>query len=126
MYAEAAMELGDAAAAIPALNRVRQRVNMPAFPGYSITINGVVNTNPDLRTAIRHERRVELAMEGHRWFDLVRWGIAKQTMDAYAATLSDEERWHKGTFVEGVNELLPIPDQEIRLNPLMTQNPGFF
>jgi len=126
MYAEANMELGNDAPAIAALNRVRQRVDMPTFGNYSISINGGAPFSPDLRTAIRHERRMELAMEGHRWFDLVRWGIAKQTMDAYAATLSAEERNHKGTFIEGVHELLPIPSQEMRLNPALTQNPGFF
>ena len=123
MYAEASMELGHDGPAIAALNQVRQRVNMPDFPGYNISINGVTIT-PDLRQAIRHERRVELAMEGHRWFDLVRWGVAKEVMDAYAATLCDEQRSFKRPFIAGVHELLPIPAAEIRLNP-MPQNPGF-
>ena len=124
MYAEANMELGNNAPAIEALNRVRRRVDMPTFPGYNISINGVTIT-PDLRQAIRHERRVELAMEGHRWFDLVRWGVAKEVMDAYVALLGEEERSHKAPFIAGVHELFPIPIQEIRLNP-MEQNPGFF
>ena len=126
MYAEANMELGNNAPAIEALNRVRRRVDMPEFGNYTISINGGAPFSPDLRQAIRHERRVELAMEGHRWFDLVRWGNVKQHMDAYAATLSEEERSHKREFRAGVHELLPLPAIEIALNPAMEQNPGFF
>ena len=61
-------------------------------------------------------------MEGHRWFDIVRWGVAKQVMDAYKAGETAEAKQHMGTFIEGKHELFPIPSQEIDLNN-MPQNP---
>jgi tetratricopeptide (TPR) repeat protein len=125
MYAEACMELGDNEAAIPYLNEVRRRARgdradvLPDFPyGWPY--------GEDLRTAIRHERRVELAMEGHRWYDLCRWGIAKVTMDAYKERESPEVRTEMSEFIEGVHELFPIPSKEMEINPgLSYQNPGY-
>lgn len=127
MYAEACCELGDLGAAKTALNQVRSRVHLSAFP-YTATIQGkevtFADTQDGLRQAIRHERRVELAMEGHRWFDLVRWGIAKETMDAYIAGETQEARAEFGTFQKGKHELLPIPSKEIDLSGI-EQNPGY-
>ena len=127
MYAEACCEGGDLTAAKNALNQVRQRAGLAAFP-YTATYQGAshafADNQNDLRTAIRHERRVELAMEGHRWFDLVRWGIAKQTLDAYIAKESDEAKQQWGYFQEGKNELFPIPTQEQELSGI-AQNPGY-
>lgn len=129
MYAEACCELGDLTPAITALNRVRSRVNMPAFP-YTATIQGqsvaFTSSQADLRRAIRHERRVELGMEGHRWFDLCRWGIAKETMDAYIAGEDAEVRAEYGVFQKGKHELMPIPSEERQLaNGKLAQNPGY-
>lgn len=130
MYAEALTEVGtpaDLVNAKNALNQVRSRVGLTPFP-YSATIQKATktfaDTQADLRAAIRHERRVELGMEGHRWFDLVRWGIAKQTMDAYIAQETEEAQQQWGTFVEGKNEIFPIPTQELQLGKL-TQNPNY-
>lgn len=81
-------------------------------------------TEGDLTKALRHERRVELAMEGHRWFDIVRWGNAKAVMDAYKTTETEEAQSHMATFIEGKHEIFPIPVEEIELNP-MEQNPGY-
>ena len=63
-------------------------------------------------------------MEGHRWFDLCRWGIAKETMDAYKATETTSAQNEMSEFVKGKHELFPIPAAEIDLNP-MAQNPGY-
>jgi hypothetical protein len=67
-------------------------------------------------------------MEGHRWFDLVRWGIAAQVMDkdngSYGKNESDEARAEMASFVAGKNELFPLPSEELALNP-MDQNPGY-
>lgn len=122
MYAEAACELNQLTAAKNALEQVRSRARgtaaiLPAFPYGSYADN-----QADLRRAIRHERRVELAMEGHRWFDLTRWGIAKETMDAYKSGESAEAQQHMAAFIKGTHELFPIPSKEIDLNP-MQQNP---
>jgi hypothetical protein len=61
------------------------------------------------RTAVRFERRLELAHEGHRFFDLVRWGIAAETLNAYLAT-EKNKRVYKQTasFTKGKNEYFPI------------------
>ncbi|MBO7368203.1 MAG: RagB/SusD family nutrient uptake outer membrane protein [Paludibacteraceae bacterium] len=127
MYAEACIyagagKYGDAA---KVLNEVRDRAGLgdKHFGSYTIKINGE-EINPTIEQAVRHERRMELAMEGHRWFDLCRWGIAKTTMDAYIATETDEVKAEYGGFVAGKHELFPIPSQEIDLNP-MDQNPGY-
>lgn len=122
MYAEAATETNQLTAAKNALEQVRARARgtaaiLPAFPYGTFADN-----QADLRKAIRHERRVELAMEGHRWFDLTRWGIAKETMDAYKAGETAEVQQHMASFIKGTHELFPIPSKEIDLNP-MQQNP---
>ena len=133
LYAEAALESGkDVAGAKWALEEVRKRARncsadpantLPAFPGY-----GYADTTDGLRQAIRHERRVELGMEGHRWFDLVRWGIAYETLDkdqgSYGKNESAEARAEMANFIKGKNELFPIPAEEINLNP-MEQNAGY-
>lgn len=132
LYGEAALESGHITDAKWALEEVRARARrsatttnaLPAFPGYL----GYTDTTDDLRRAIRHERRVELAMEGHRWFDLVRWGIAYDVLDkdngSYGRNEDEIVRAEMASFVKGKNELFPIPAEEIALNP-MEQNPGY-
>ena len=63
-------------------------------------------------------------MEGHRWFDLVRWGIACEVMTEYARNESAEVQAEMANFIKGKNELFPIPSEELNLNP-MEQNPGY-
>ena len=126
MYAEACAENGNTASAKLALEQVRNRARkgdgtiLPEFPNY----NGYTDSQEDLIKAIRHERRVELGMEGHRWYDLCRWGVAKEVMDAYKAGETQEAQSHMAEFIAGKHELLPIPSQEIDLNP-MVQNSGY-
>lgn len=106
MAAEAANELGNTGEAMNYLNLVRQRVGLTDSPASS---------QSDIREAIYHERRVELAMEHHRWFDLVRTGRAAQVMMAAGKN-----------FVEHKHELLPIPALQIALSGgLLQQNPGY-
>jgi hypothetical protein len=118
MYAEAALGAGDEAIARTYINMVRTRV-------------GLTEIAQADNAALRHERRVELAMEGHRWFDLVRWeGVAgnglKAHMDAYKATETQEAQSHIQEFVAGKHEIFPIPQEEIQLNPTpMAQNQGY-
>ena len=128
MYAEACCEVGDATSltkAKDALEQVRLRARkgnasiLPAFPYGSYSDN-----QTDLRKAIRHERRVELAMEGHRWFDLVRWGVAAEVMNAYRDKETDAVKANMLQFQKGKHELFPIPSIELNLNP-MSQNNGY-
>lgn len=127
MYAEACCESGDLPSAKTALKEVRDRAGLSQFP-YTAVIQGKTVTfndnQEDLRKAIRHERRVELAMEGHRWFDLTRWGIAKETMDTYMAGETEEAKELYGTFQKGKHELFPIPSKEIDLSGI-EQNPNW-
>ncbi|XHR94801.1 RagB/SusD family nutrient uptake outer membrane protein [Mucilaginibacter sp. UC70_90] len=81
--------------------------------------------------AIYFERKIELAMEGHRFFDLVRWGIADTELNAYIAyqsTLTSDVKG--GKFIKGKSEYFPIPLVEIDLSakggtPQLKQNPGY-
>ena len=127
MYAEACCESGDLTSAKSALKEVRDRAGLSQFP-YTAVIQGQTVTfndnQDDLRKAIRHERRVELAMEGHRWFDITRWGIAKETMDTYMAGETEEAKELYGTFQKGKHELFPIPSKEIDLSGI-EQNPNW-
>jgi hypothetical protein len=71
-------------------------------------------TAPQFLEQIKHERLLELSGEGHRWNDLVRWGDLGRELavrdDAF------------NTFDPGKDELLPIPQQEIDINPILNQN----
>ena len=116
MYAEACLGQGDAGTAKTYIDEVRARVGLaPCAVADDATL--------------RHERRCELAMEGHRWFDIVRWNIAYETITAYEATESAEYQAQVklgGGFRKGTHEILPIPYDEILLNPTkMNQNPGY-
>ena len=118
MYAEACLGMGDAGTAKTYIDQVRARVGL----------SGVAAADD---ATLRHERRCELAMEGHRWFDLVRWeGVdgngLKAHMDAYKASESAEVQGHIQEFVAGKHEIFPIPQEERQLNPTpMDQNPGY-
>tara|TARA_R110002167_G_scaffold65757_25_gene186071 strand:- start:2361 stop:2642 length:282 start_codon:yes stop_codon:yes gene_type:complete len=77
------------------------------------------------RKAVRFERRLELGMEGHRFFDLVRWGVLESTINAYFA---NEERTIPGIDLgikaQPKHNVFPIPLEAIDLsNGVLTQNP---
>jgi hypothetical protein len=116
MYAEAANEIGGVAnitAAKTALNSVRLR----ARAGNAAILPDVTtNDQAVLRDAIRRERRVELAMEHDRFFDIVRWGIAQSALNAAG----------KINFLDSRDVLLPIPQTQIDLSAgVLTQNTGY-
>ena len=138
-YAEAKAELGEATQAIldKSINLIRARVGMPAlktevgfvdpaWPKWEVAVSPLINE-------IRRERRLELAAEGKRWDDLVRWKAGK---------LLDNVKTYQGARdpATGANRILypgftrkwvdklylyPLPTQEIALNPKLTQNPGW-
>ncbi len=118
MKAEALNELNQSAGALVPLNAVRKRaresylydVDLPSFGVVPADLlPDVISTNQQIvRDAIRHERRVELGFEFHRFFDLMRYG---QTAADAALT---------GTgFVYGQHHYFPIPQSEIDTNPLI-------
>lgn len=111
--AEALNENGKPQDALFYLNQVRQR----ARGNRTNILPDITETDRDaLREIIWHERRVELAMEQHRWFDLVRQGRAAEVMRAAG----------KEHFTPGKHELLPIPQSEIDITEgTLTQNPGY-
>ncbi len=118
MYAEACLGASDAGTAKTYIDQVRARVGLaPCAAADDATL--------------RHERRCELAMEGHRWFDLVRWeGVdgngLKAHMDAYKQKETADAQHHMQEFVAGKHEIFPIPQEEIQLNPTpMEQNPKY-
>ena len=114
MYAEAANESGNSTEALAKLEMVRARARMGAPGG---TLPQVTTTDQALlRDAIRHERRIELAMEHDRFFDIVRWGIAQTVLHAAGKTNFNQNR----------DVLLPIPQTQIDLSAgVLTQNPGY-
>lgn len=113
LAAEAANELGQTDLALEYLEMVRAR----ARGGNEAILPEITERDQAaLRDLIRHERRIELAMEHDRFFDLVRWGIAEEVLHAAGKT----------NFVAGKHEVMPIPQAEIdRSNGVLTQNPGY-
>jgi hypothetical protein len=81
--------------------------------------------------AIYYERKIELALEGHRFFDLVRWGIAATELNAYIAYQGQfTQDVRGGQFTAGKNEYYPIPQRQIDLSAaggksVLTQNKGY-
>lgn len=131
MYAEAACELNMIDEGKAKLNEVRQRAKnsmvIPADPAILVPFPyGIYTENQnDLRAAIRHERRLEFAMEGQRWFDLLRWGIAGEVMNAYKEKYKDQEGKDMSEFIKGTHELFPIPETQLNANTLLDQNYGY-
>ncbi len=139
MAAEAAVEAnGDVATALDYVNQVRNRAkNMTPLmneAGDAPAANYQVEpyaSFPDAafaRQAVRFERRLELAMEGHRLFDLRRWGVTVDVLNTYvtneARTIANFGQ--KANQYQAIMDLLPIPINAIDLSGgTLTQNPGF-
>lgn len=105
MKAEALNELGQTSQAIPLVNVIRKRAGLGNTP---------FTSQDDLRKAIWKERRLEMAFEHDRWFDLVRTGQAQAAMAADGKT-----------FIVGKHELWPVPTTFLReAGGLSQQNPG--
>ena len=108
MYAEAANELDMLDEARDALNQVRQRPSVD-MPSRTVADTG---NRQDMFEAIVHERRVELAFEHQRFFDLRRWGLGEE----YLGELGYEETRHRW---------FPLPQNEVDTNPELVQIPGW-
>jgi hypothetical protein len=145
IYAEAKIEANDIDNSVyDAINLVRERAHMPDLPA------GL--SQADLRKALRYERKVELANDGLRWYDLRRWGIANDVMNGFLYLNRDAKPWTKEVLTgfdesytpiynhteaikyfttqeviyrENKDELWPVPKSEMDANKNLEQNPGY-
>jgi starch-binding outer membrane protein, SusD/RagB family len=106
-YAEAAFRIGNTGEAVAKINLVRERAR-----GNNNAVLPDVTAGQDIFEAIVHERRVELALEGKRYFDLVRWGLAESELGDLG-------------YRPATKGLYPIPQTELDVNPNLVQNTGF-
>jgi hypothetical protein len=138
MRAEALAQLGQAAEAIALVNQVRDRAakmatnsvvsNYPTKYGVHFAVgkyNGSYSKD-DAMKIIKMERRLELALESERFFDLVRWGDAATVINKYYASESEKMNFLVGSqFTANKNEYLPVPwEQMAASNGHYTQNCG--
>lgn len=108
MYAEAVYHLGDENTAKIYVNKIRER----ARAGNNAILPDVTASGDALLKAIYHERRVELGLEHHRYWDVIRTGRGKELLHP--------------NFTPGKHELFPIPQSEIDASKgVLTQNPGY-
>ncbi|MHB1197882.1 MAG: RagB/SusD family nutrient uptake outer membrane protein, partial [Lutibacter sp.] len=109
MKAEALNELGQGSQAEIPLNQVRNRAGLPNIASGK--------DQASLRAAILHERRIELAFEGQRWFDLIRVNNGQYGLDfIHSIGKTNASQKHL---------LFPVPQIERDRNPKLTQNPGY-
>ncbi|WP_333885874.1 RagB/SusD family nutrient uptake outer membrane protein [Sphingobacterium siyangense] len=125
LLAEAKYHLGKDAEAIALLDQVRERAGLPSYA------TSMLNTTyrskyPTLKEAILHERRVELAFENQRWFDLIR-NYNAQELVTYFKTKSQADYGNaKISNISTKDRYYPIPFDEYKLDPArMYQNPGY-
>ncbi len=130
--AEALIELDRWEEATPIINRLRARAaastgRLNEASIYRIGTYDTFANKTEARQALRWERRVELGLEGHRFFDLVRWGVAKETIDEYLTTERGRKPYlEDAAFTKNKHEYLPIPNQQINLSGgIYVQNPGY-
>ena len=128
-YAEAMYELGDENTCRTFISKVRARVGLPAMP---LSVTG-----PDLRQRLYNERRVELAFEAHRFFDIRRWKIANvienrpvrgmdiiKNLATGTTVYTPVTLLQKNPYLDKMN-LLPVETAEIQRNPDLIQTTGW-
>ena len=114
LKAEALNTLGQTGDAIPLVNAIRARVKLAPTTAVS---------QSDMALAILNERRLELAFEGERWYDLLRFG-AQYTINLMNSQ-KDGNGMSLGYQVDAHRLLYPIPQNDRDNNPNLTQNPGY-
>ncbi len=135
--AEAEIQLGNLDEGRKYINRVRKRAKNSQYvqtvDGSGDAANYLINTYDSFANkseaveALQMERRLEFAQEGHRFFDLVRWGVAADVMNSYFNS-EKLKRSHltNAHFIAGKNEYQPIPQTQIDLcQGDMQQNPNY-
>ncbi|MBD3627460.1 RagB/SusD family nutrient uptake outer membrane protein [Cyclobacterium sp.] len=136
--AEAAIQNGKLEEGREYINRVRERAQLGSkvmnlegtseADNYQIQLYSQPFANEEQALeALRTERRLEMAHEGHRFFDLVRWGLADKVLNAYFEVEKTRRPHLSGAnFVAGKNEYFPIPQNQIDLGrDLISQNPNY-
>ncbi|MBO9152294.1 RagB/SusD family nutrient uptake outer membrane protein [Chitinophaga sp. GCM10012297] len=135
MYAESKIETGSIDATVyDALDKIRARAGMPVVDRL------VYNSQPTLRTLVRRERRVELALEGLRWYDIKRWKIGDEVrkgnvygarqgkVDANTGKVTftaDHQLVESRLFDATIHYVWPVPQKEIDINGKLSQNPNY-
>jgi len=139
MAAEAEIEAGSLDKALEYVNQVRARAANSDYwvknpdgsnaANYQIELYGSFASKADATKAVQMERKLELSGEGHRFFDLVRWGIAADELNAYLQYESKYlvTKFGGASFTSGKNEYYPIPQTQIDIqgSDVLSQNPGY-
>jgi hypothetical protein len=102
MLAEAYTQQGNVADAYQYVNQIRQRANLAVLPaGYS---------QAQMMAEIRHQRMIEFAREGYRFYDLRRWGLLQ-------TEITNSDKQGRQNFNPSLHEYFPIPQSEVDSNP---------
>ncbi|WP_316840500.1 RagB/SusD family nutrient uptake outer membrane protein [Pedobacter gandavensis] len=134
MAAECEIEVGSVPKALILVNRVRDRASKLPPIKIGATDAAAYKVSPYLsfpdqtyaRNAVRFERRLELSLEGHRFYDLVRWGIVKQRLNDYFSFEGGFFNYLQGIVMEDRDAYFPIPQTQIdRSKGILKQNPGY-
>lgn len=138
MAAEAEIEAGSLTTALNYINQVRARAANPdgfvtkgGVPeaNYQISLYSAFANKDEATRALRMERLLELGTEGHRFFDLVRWGTAERFLNAYLKYEAKNlvTKFGGAKYTKGRDEYLPIPQAQIDIQgaAVLKQNPGY-
>lgn len=139
--AEILIQLGRQNEALPIINQIRERaansIDKLKLPDGSYPTNYKISSYVDGANidwnketawkALIWEKRLELAMEGRRFYDLVRWGIAADVLNEYFEKETQRHPWLKQAyFTKGRDEYLPIPQEQMNwAKGIYVQNPGY-